>query len=73
LVRHLKLGRRRRREAGPLDPDVRALVENIQRTLGTKVRLIPKVRSKRGKIEIEYYSSEDLDRIIQTITGVTPQ
>jgi len=73
LVRHLKLGRRRRREAGPLDPDVRALVENIQRTLGTKVRLIPKARSKRGKIEIEYYSSEDLERIIQTITGAVPQ
>jgi ParB family chromosome partitioning protein len=69
LVRHLKLGRRHRREPGQLDPNLRALVEKMQRTLGTKVRLIPKARSKKGKIEIEYYSADDLDRIIQSIAG----
>jgi hypothetical protein len=30
---------------------------------------LPKARSARGKIEIEYYSLPDLDRIIQTIKG----
>ena len=69
LVRHLKTGRRRRREPSQLDPDLRSLVENIQRTLGTKVRLLPKARSKKGKIEIEYYSAADLERIIQTLIG----
>jgi ParB-like chromosome segregation protein Spo0J len=49
--------------------DLRSLVENIQRRLGTKVRLLPKARSKKGKIEIEYYSAADLERIIQTLTG----
>jgi hypothetical protein len=36
--------------------------------LGTKVRIIEKAR-KGGHIEIEYYSSEDLDRIYAEIVG----
>jgi hypothetical protein len=32
------------------------------------VRLIPKARSGKGKIEIEYYALADLERILQTIT-----
>jgi hypothetical protein len=41
----------------------------LQRSLGTRVRLIPKARSTKGKIEIEYYTSPDLERIVHTITG----
>lgn len=67
LVRHLLLGRRRRRQIPLIDPDLRSIVEELQRLLGTRVRLLPKARSARGKIEIEYYSLPDLDRIIQTI------
>jgi ParB family transcriptional regulator, chromosome partitioning protein len=69
LVRHLLLGRRRRRQVPLIDPDLRSVVEELQRALGTRVRLLPKARSPRGKIEIEYYSLPDLDRIIQTIKG----
>jgi ParB family chromosome partitioning protein len=68
LVRALVSGRRRRR-AALIDPDLRAVVENMQRALGTRVRLLPKARSNKGKIEIEYYSLPELERIIQTITG----
>ncbi len=68
LVRSLKSGKRRRRE-GSLDPNLRLVVEEMQRALGTRVRLLPRSRSARGKIEIEYYSLPDLDRIIHTITG----
>jgi ParB family chromosome partitioning protein len=68
LVRNLKLGRRRRRESPNMDPDLRSLVEDLQRTLGTKVRLMPKARTNKGKIEIEYYTLPDLERIIETIT-----
>ncbi|HVH92317.1 MAG TPA: ParB/RepB/Spo0J family partition protein [Candidatus Acidoferrum sp.] len=67
LVRHLLLGRRRGRQVPLIDPDLRSIVEELQRLLGTRVRLLPKARSARGKIEIEYYSLPDLDRIIQTI------
>ena len=68
LVRNLKLGRRRRRESPAVDPDLRSLVEELQRALGTKIRVLPKARSTKGKIEIEYYSLPDLERIIGTIT-----
>jgi ParB family chromosome partitioning protein len=68
LVRNLKLGRRRRRESPAVDPDLRSLIEELQRALGTKIRVLPKARSNKGKIEIEYYSLPDLERIIDTIT-----
>ncbi len=66
MVRQLIMGRRRR-SMPLLDPDMKSLVEQLQRTLGTRVRLLPKARSSRGKIEIEYYTSADLQRIVQTI------
>jgi ParB family chromosome partitioning protein len=67
LVRNLKLGRQRRRESPAVDPDLRSIVEELQRALGTKIRVLPKARSNKGKIEIEYYSLPDLERIIGTI------
>ena len=51
-----------------LDPNVKAAIVEMQRALGTKVRIIEKPR-KGGRIEIEYYSSEDLDRIYGVIVG----
>lgn len=66
LVARLRLGRRR---GAPLsDPNLRSLIERLQRSLGTKVRLIHRARSGRGKIEIEYYSAADLERIVQRMT-----
>jgi len=68
LVRYLRVGKRRRRETSLIDPNLRAVVEEMQRSLGTKVRLLPRARSSTGKIEIEYYSAADLERIIHKIT-----
>lgn len=68
LVTRLKSGRRRRRELANSDPDLRSLIERLQRTLGTKVRLLHQARSGKGKIVVEYYSSADLERIIQAMT-----
>ena len=68
MVRHLLFGRRRRRLAPFIDPDLKSIVEELQRLLGTRVRLLPKARSAKGKIEIEYYSQADLGRIFETIT-----
>ena len=68
MVRNLLVGRKRRRNLPLLDPDLKSIVEDLQRTLGTRVRLLPKARSTRGKIEIEYYTAADLERIIQSIT-----
>jgi ParB family chromosome partitioning protein len=62
-------GRRRRRQVSLIDPDLKSIAEELQRSLGTRVRLIPKARSTKGKIEIEYYTLVDLERIIHAITG----
>jgi len=43
------------------------LTELLTTHLGTKVRIVGS--SKKGKIEIEYYSQEDLERIIESLTG----
>lgn len=48
------------------DPNVKAAIEELERVLGTKVRIIEKAKQK-GRIEIEYYSAEDLDRIYTAI------
>jgi len=51
-----------------LDPNVKAAIQELERVLGTKVRIVEKAKQK-GRIEIEYYSSEDLDRIYTAIVG----
>ncbi len=50
------------------DPNVKAAIQEMERVLGTKVRIVERAK-QRGRIEIEYYSSDDLDRIYSTIVG----
>jgi len=52
-------------EAPKVDPNVRAAVLEMERTLGTRVKV--QGDEKRGKIEISYYSAEDLNRIYEWI------
>ena len=51
-----------------LDPNVKAAIQEMERVLGTKVRIVEGAKGK-GKIEIEYYSADDLDRIYAAIAG----
>jgi ParB family chromosome partitioning protein len=55
-------------EETKVDPNVKAAMDELQRALGTRVRIVEK-SSNRGRIEIDYFSSEDLDRIYQLIVG----
>jgi ParB family transcriptional regulator, chromosome partitioning protein len=50
------------------DPNVKAAIQEMERVLGTKVRIVEKAKQK-GRIEIDYYSAEDLDRIYGAIVG----
>jgi len=45
------------------DPNVRAAVEKLERALGTKVRIVEK--GQRGRIEIQFYSPEELQRLYE--------
>jgi ParB family chromosome partitioning protein len=56
------------KETAALDPNVRAAIEAMERALGTRVRIVSRSGSS-GRIEIEYYSTEDLDRIYAAIVG----
>jgi len=47
-------------------PQVKALTEELQRILGTKVRLVEK-SSGKGTIEVDYFSYDDLDRILKVL------
>ncbi|WP_457573599.1 ParB/RepB/Spo0J family partition protein [Desulfolithobacter sp.] len=45
----------------------KALATQLTNHLNTKVRIIQ--NGTRGKLEIEYYSSDDLDRLVSMLTG----
>ena len=45
----------------PIDPNVRAAALELERTLGTRVKILGDGR--RGKIEISYFSAQDLTRV----------
>ena len=49
----------------PLDPNIRAAVLELERTLGTRVKIAGDETS--GRIEISYYSSQDLNRLYDWI------
>jgi ParB family transcriptional regulator, chromosome partitioning protein len=57
--------RRRKVKSLTTDHELVRLEEELQRILGTKVRL--QAQKKRGKIVIEYYSLDDLDRILNIV------
>jgi ParB family chromosome partitioning protein len=58
----------RRRRRAQLDPQLKLFEDDLRRTLGTKVGVT--ARKKGGRIVIDYFSSEDLARILR-ILGVT--
>ena len=51
----------------PKDPQIASLEEKLMHSLGTKVHLKHKSNKKGGRIEIEYYSLEELDRLLDTL------
>jgi ParB family transcriptional regulator, chromosome partitioning protein len=52
-----------------IDPNIKAAEAKLRRRLGTQVRFIPSQKGTGGKIEIEYYSENDLDRLYQLLAG----
>jgi len=56
-----------RKRTSEVDPDAVRLTQQLGERLGTRVKLSGSV--SKGKLEIEYYSTEDLDRILEIILG----
>lgn len=53
-----------------VDPNFKAAETKMMRSLGTNVKIRPAADGKTGKIEIEYYSTDDLDRIYNLLNTV---
>jgi ParB family chromosome partitioning protein len=63
--RRLRAGTRRGRTGPPVDPEMGRIEADLMRKLGTKVRIIS--HGGHGRIEIEFYSNQDLSRILEVI------
>jgi len=69
LVKKIKsFGKAPRQEkpAPAPDPQLLALGERLQRALGTQVRV--QAKGKGGRIEITYFSAEDLERLLEILS-----
>jgi ParB family chromosome partitioning protein len=66
LVKHWKEGKQL--PAPRKEPvEIKSIRENLQRALGTQVKILRK--GKKGKIEILFFSDDDLERILEIIQG----
>src|SRR3989338_965525 len=61
---------RRRAAQHPRDPAIASLEEELAKALGTRVRI--QHGRRRGRVVVEYYSLDDLERIRSVINGHRP-
>lgn len=55
------------------DPNVRAAEAKLRRHLGTQVRIVPATAGSPGRVEIEFYSTQDLSRLYELIMSADRQ
>lgn len=51
------------------DPNVKSAETKLMRRLSTNVKILPAQKGTSGKIQIEYYGTDDLDRVYQLLMG----
>ena len=56
--------------ASTVDPNIRAAETKLRRALGTQVRIIQLRGDGQGKLEISFFSNQDLDRIYNLLLSV---
>ena len=71
LVRSQTRPRSERSSAAPMprDPNVIAAEERLTKSLGSRVRLVSGKKKGTGKIEIDYYSEDELDRLFSLLVA----
>ena len=50
-----------------VDANINAAATKLMRKLSTNVKIVPAKKGPNGKIEIEYYGTDDLDRLFQML------
>jgi ParB family chromosome partitioning protein len=51
------------------DLELRRMTDDLRSHLGTKVQIKPSGKGTSGRIEVEFYSAEDLERIVDLLTS----
>ena len=73
LVRKNAGGSAPSKTASAVDPNIRAAETKLRRALGTQVRIVQLRGEGRGKVEISFFSNQDLDRIYNLLLPATAQ
>lgn len=68
VERRLPQAKKERLGGPPKDPNIRAAEEAMEKALGTKVRIVER-KGGRGRVEIEYYNLQDLNRIYDILVS----
>ena len=58
--------KRRAKQARLLSPEIQDLENKLERKLGTSVKIYAR-KNNQGRIEVQYYSLDDLDRVLNLI------
>jgi len=66
IIRNLTKKQGENKKPSDIDLYLKHLTEELKRSLGTQIKIIDKNGS--GKIEIEYYSKDELERLIDMLT-----
>lgn len=69
VVRRTKAGRTTRKTVKELPPALVDIQDRLARHLGTRVKVKPRARGEGGKIVLEFYTRQELDRLIERIEG----
>ena len=76
MLNHYRRTRKKTKSEKTVNPQMEAiyrdLEEKLKKNMGTKV-LINRKNENSGKIEIEYYSHDELDRIVNMLNSVQNQ
>jgi ParB family chromosome partitioning protein len=59
--------------ASTVDPNIRAAETKLRRALGTQVRIVQLRGDGQGKLEISFFSNQDLDRIYNLLLSASAQ
>jgi ParB family transcriptional regulator, chromosome partitioning protein len=68
-VRTAAMGGRKQPRARRSDPAARALEEELERTLGTQVRIQRGRGGVKGRIEVSFYDADDFERVFELLAG----
>jgi ParB family chromosome partitioning protein len=59
------------KQAETADPNIRAAETKLRRVLGTKVRIVQHQGSRSGRIELEFFNDQDLNRLYDMLINVS--